>query len=329
MKFIDKSLCLAACIVSLLIGTAAPAGAQGTYPSKPIRIIVAFSPGTGSDTLARTMSEELTKQMGVSFVIENREGAGGNLGHAAGAKAPPDGYTILMGSSVMAMSVHMSNPPLYDANKDFAPIARVAEIPMVVVSSSTAKYKSWSELVGYAKANPTAFNYVTTGKGGSSHLFTELLRREFVFEGQDVPYKNVGQAVMDTSTGKMDMFLANLPPAEGLLQTGQLRAIAVGSGQRLARYPDVPTFAELTGKPDYRIVLWYGMFAPAGTPAPIVQRLTDEIFKASNTPAVKARIEQSGGVLSLAGPTELGDQLRSDNARFSKVLKDLGLASSN
>ena len=316
-------------IIALSLPVVRPAGAQADYPSKPIRFIVAFSAGTASDTVGRAIADELSKLIGVAVVIENREGAGGNLGHAAAAKAAPDGYTLLMGTALLALTVHSTNPPLYDPMKDFVPILRVAQIPAMVVVSSGAPFKTWAELVAYSKSKGGAINYATSGKGGSSHLLAEILKREFGFDAQDVPYKNAGQAITDTATGTIDFFVANLPPARGLLQSGQLRALAVGSKRRLPAFPDVPTFAELTGKPDFEMTLWYGLFAPAGTPPAIVSRLARDIAKATDTPAVRSRLDTAGGFVSIGSASELAVQLRADNTRYRNLLKDLGLLPSS
>ena len=316
---------LGTCILGVTLPAVRATHAQADYPSRPLRFIVAFSAGTASDTVGRAIADELAKLIGVAVVIENREGAGGNLGHAAAAKAAPDGYTLLMGTALLALTVHSTAPPLYDPIKDFIPILRVGQIPAVVVASGNAPFKTWPELVAYAKAKGGAVNYATSGKGGSSHLLAEMLKREFGFGALDVPYKNAGQAITDTATGTIDFFVANLPPARGLLQSGQLRALAVGSKRRLAGFPAVPTFAELTGKPDFEISLWYGLFAPAGTPAAIVARLARDIAKAADTPAVRSRLEAAGGGLSIGSGTELAEQLRVDNTRYRNLLKELGL----
>ena len=303
----------------------APIRAQSDYPTRPIRLIVSFSAGSAADTVGRAIGDELAKKIGMPVVIENREGAGGNLGNSAVAKANPDGYTLLMGTSLMAMSVHMTAPPLYDVVKDFVPIARVGVIPLVAVAASNASFKTWPELIAYSKANAGKINYASSGKGSSSHVYTEMLKREFGFDAQDVPYKNVGQAVIDTATGSNHFFLANLPPTRALIQAGQLRALAVGSRQRLAAFPDVPTFAELTGRPDLEMALWYGFFAPAGTPPAIVSRLNVEFLKAADTPSVRARLEINGGVLALGSATELATLVRSDALRFKNLMRELGL----
>ena len=310
---------------ALIFALAQPARAQSDYPLKPIRFIVAFSAGTASDTVGRAIADELSKLIGVGVLIDNREGAGGNLGHTAAAKAPPDGYTLLMGTALLALTVHSTTPPLYDPIKDFVPILKVGQIPAMAVASSTAPFKTWPELVAYARAKRGAINYATSGKGGSSHLLTVMLGREFGFEAQDVAYKNTSQAMTDTASGVVDYFVANLPPARGLLQAGQLRALAVGSKRRLTDYPEVPTFGELAGKPDLEISLWYGLFAPAGTPATIVARLGRDLAKAADTQAVRSRLEAAGGALSIGTASELAQQLRADNTRYRNLLRELGL----
>lgn len=323
MKSIRRAI-LGACTLGLLLAFGS-ARAQSDYPTRPIRLIVPFSAGSASDTVARAIADELAKQVAVAVVIDNREGAGGNIGNSAVANATPDGYTLLMGTSLMAMSVHTTAPPAYDVSKDFVPIARVGAIPLVAVASSSAPFKTWPELITYAKANPGKVNYATSGKGSSSHVYTEMLKRELGFDAQDVPYKNVGQAVTDTATGINHFFIANLPPTRALIQTGQLRALAVGAKQRLAAFPDVPTFAELTGRPDLELALWYGLFAPAGTPPAIVARLNREILKAVDTASVRSRLDLNGGVLSLGSAADLATLVRADNLRFKALMKELGL----
>ena len=323
MKTIRRGI-LGACTLDLLLAFGS-ARAQSDYPTRPIRLIVSFSAGSAADTVARAIADELTKQIAVAVVIDNREGAGGNIGNSAVASATPDGYTLLMGTSLMAMSVHTTAPPAYDVSKDFVPIARVGAIPLVAVASSGAPFKTWPELIAYAKANAGKVNYATSGKGSSSHVYTEMLKRELGFDAQDVPYKNVGQAVTDTATGINHFFIANLPPTRALIQTGQLRPLAVGAKQRLAAFPDVPTFAELTGRPDLELALWYGLFAPAGTPPAIVARLTREILKAADTASVRSRLDLNGGVLSLGSAADLATLVRADNLRFKTLMKDLGL----
>lgn len=327
MKLTFKHLCTV--LVPVGIAMSGPALGQTDYPTKPIHLVVAFSPGTASDGLARTLGDELSKQLNVPIIVENRVGAGGNIGHASVANAAPDGYTLLMGTSVMAMSVHTVKPKPYDNSNDFAPITRISESPMVALIGKDMSYKTWPEFVAQAKAAPGKMNYITSGKGSSSHILMIQLMKEFGFEAADLPYKNSGQAVVDTASGQGNIFLANIPPARGLLAKGDLRMIATGSAERLREFPDVPTFAELTGKKDYRLSLWYGILAPAGTPAEIVEKLNREISLAASKPSIRERVEASGGVLAIAGPEEFGKQLRSDDSKYGEIIDTLNLSGSN
>lgn len=317
---------LQGCLSTLLLGAVSASFAQtAPYPSKPIKIIVAYSAGTASDTVARAAAPELAKQLGVSVVIENREGAGGNIGHAAAAKAAPDGYTLLLGTTWISLTAQTTSPPAYDAVKDFVPILRIGSVPMVLVAGSTSENKTWAELVGRAKNSD--LNYGTSGKGGASHVLTEIMKKDFGLRGQDVPYKNIGQAMIDLSTNKLDFFMANVPPARGLLQSGQLLPLAVGSKQRNPMFPNTPTLAELSGRPDYEMVVWYGVFAPAGTPPDIVARLQREFTKASDTQQMRTTLADGAGTLELAGPEELAKQVQIDNVRFGRIVKEMGLVS--
>lgn len=309
----------------LLAAALRPAAAQADFPNRPVRLIVAFAGGSAADSVGRAVAEELTKQLGVPVVVENIAGAGGTIGTTAAARAQPDGHTLMIGTSLMTMAVHMNVPPAYDAMKDFIPIARVGEIPLVAVASTAAPFKTWRELIAYSKANAGKVNYATSGKGSASHVYTEMLKRELGFQAQDVAYKDVGQAVMDTATHKVDFFIANLPPTQGLLNAGQLRAVAVGSTQRLAAFPEVPTFAEITGRRDLKLSLWYGVFAPAGTPAPVVAKLQTAVMKAADSTGVRARLAVAGGAGSVGPGTELAPLVQQDNQRFSALIRSLGL----
>lgn len=328
MNFTQRLTCLllGSGLLASLLAAALPAAAQSgnrDYPSRPIRIIVAYSAGTASDTMARAMTEELGKQMGVPVVIENREGAGGNIGHTAAAKAAPDGYTVLMGTTWLALTSHSTTPPAYDAVRDFIPLVRIGQAPMIVVAGSASPYKSWASLVTRGKT--AGLTYGTSGRGGASHVFTEVLNKDFGMRGIDIPYKNTNQAMLDVATAKVDFHLANLPPTRGLIQAGQLLPLAVGAKQRIAALPDTPTLAELTGNPNYELVVWYGFFAPAGTPPEVVARLQRELAKASDTPAMRARFEEAGGQLSMANGADLGRQVQADNARFARIVQEMGL----
>ena len=316
---------LAVLLVCLAASAVNPAAAQANFPARPIRLINAYAAGSASDTVARAIAEELSKQLAVPVVVENIVGAGGNIGHTAAARAQPDGYTLLRGTSLMAMAVHMLSPPTYDAVRDFVPLARIGEIPLVAVASTAAPFKTWRELITYSRANVGKVNYATSGKGSSSHVYSEMLKRELKFEAQDIAYTAIGQAVIDTATHKVDFFIANLPPTQGLISAGKLRAIAVGSQQRMASLPDVPTFVELTGRRELKLSLWSGVFAPIGTPAHVVDRLEKAIMAAADTTVVRARLSVAGGSAWVGTGSDLQRLVREDNQAFSALIKSLDL----
>ncbi len=323
MKFRWTQIC--AVFAVALFSLQAQAQGSGDFPSRAIKIIVPGGAATAPDLVARALAEELTKQMNVSVTVDNREGAGGTVAYVAAAKSPADGYTLLLASSTMVTSVHMVNPQPFDPVKDFTSIIKIGEIPLLAVVGSDTQHKNWKDLVTWSKANPGKMNFGTMGKGSASHLYTAMLQKEFSFGATDVAYKSVSQGIVDTSTGKLDFYLANLPPTISLLQAGKLRAVGIGSATRLPALPDVPTFAELTGKPGYRAVLWYAAMVPAGTPQAIVSRLVNEVTKAAASPVVKQRIEAAGGVMAVASGKDMHDQVEADFNKFGGLVKELGL----
>jgi tripartite-type tricarboxylate transporter receptor subunit TctC len=304
-------------------------GAQADYPVRPIRVLVPVGVGTGGDRVARAVTEQLATQMRVAVVVDNREGAGGHLAYTAGAQAAPDGYTILMGTSPLAWVGRVSARPDADPVRNLVAIRKIAEMPYVLFAATAAPFSTFEGLVAYAKANPGKVNYATTGKGVLSHIFSEQLKRDFAFDAQDVPYKSAVQGLLDTASGKVDFVFFNIPPAKGLLTAGRLRALAVGSDQRLPSVPDAPTFVQLSGNAQYKFMLWFGFLAPAGTPADILERLGKEISTATAAAAVRSRIENESGIVSLGGPEELKAQIQSDGEKYGNLMKQLGITEAN
>jgi len=315
-----SGILIAAC-AALACGAA---GAQA-YPNRAIRIIIPFAAGSGSDTTARVVGDALSSQLGVPVVLETREGTGGAIGAAAVAKAAPDGYTLLSAANPMTVTPYMMKTLPFDPAKDFAAIARVAIIPLVVVTSSQSSYKSFQDLVARMKAEPGKVNYATGGKGSPSHLEVELWQRAVGADARDVPYKNFGQALTDTMAGRTDFIMASLPISASHIAAGNLRPLAVGAATRLPNLPNVSTLAELLNKPGYEAAAWYGFLAPAGTPSEIVARLAAEVQKALNVPAVRTRIEGTGGRISLAGPEQFNQQIQAESERWSRLVKEMGL----
>ena len=317
---------LLATAAACAFGAVAPVQAQqDNYPSRPIRIVIPFVAGTGSDGVARAMLPSLSQTLGVPVTVDNREGASGMIGTAYVAKQPPDGYTILLAATNMVLTSFVTEPAPYDPVKDFVTIGRIATVPMVMLTSSKGPFKTFNEVVAAAKAAPGKLNYGTSGKMGTSHVFTEQLEKQFGFDAKDVHYKNPAQAIIDTAQGQPEMLLSNIPLAIGMIQKGDVRVVATGSAKRLASMPNVPTFAELSGKPDFTTVLWYGFFLPTGTPAAVRAKLTDAVAKAMQVPDVRTKIELTGGEVDIAPAEVFAKEVQADTQTFGKIIRDLGL----
>ena len=302
-----------------------PAQAQDRYPSRTIRVIIPFAPGSGSDLVARVVGEAIATQMGVAVVSETLEGAGGAIGAATVAKAQPDGYTLLSAATPMTVGPYMQKTMPYDPAKDFTAITRVAVLPLVLVTSGKAPWQTFQELVTHVRANPGKVNYATGGKGSPSHLEVELMINPLGLQAQDVPYKNFGQALTDVIGGRADFIMASVPITASHIQAGSLRALAVGSATRVPTVPTAPTLAEAMNRPGHEAIVWYGFAGPAGMPADIAARLDQEIRRAAATAAVRARVEQVGGLVSLAGPAEFGAQIRAESEKWAGIVKRLKL----
>ena len=321
-----KAVCAAMSALSWPLWRAALAQDR-RYPSRSIRLIIPFAPGSGADVLARVIAEAVAAQTGVSVVPEIMEGAGGAIGAAVVAKGPPDGYTLLTASTPMTLAPYMMKPMPYDPAKDFAAVVRVCVVPMVLVTSGKAPWNTFQDLIAHIRANPGKVNYATGGKGTLSHLEVELIGSAFGLQMQDIPYKSGTVGLTDTISQRVEFFVASLPAALGHIQSGALRALAVGSPNRVPALPDVPTLAEAMGKPNYEATVWYGFAMPSGTPPDVTARLDQEIRRAAATPSVRARIEQVGGLISLAGPPEFGTQIRSESEKWAGIVKKLKLTS--
>jgi tripartite-type tricarboxylate transporter receptor subunit TctC len=276
-----------ACIVAVALVATTPALAQ-SWPSKPIRIVVPFVPGSFTDTSARAYAQELTEQLGVSVVVENKGGAGGTIGADAVAKSAPDGYTLVLtdNSFVMAAALYPKLP--YDPVKDFTQIAVVAESPSLLMVKQDLEAKNLKELQALAKAKPAALNFGSGGQGSSAHLATELFLDVAGIRMTHVPYKGVAAAIGDVVSGRLDTSIASLASGVAQIKAGRIRGLAVSGSERHPLLPDVPTFAE-QGFDRYDMSYWWGIAAPAGTPNEIVARLNQELGKA----AAKAKLKEA------------------------------------
>ena len=298
--------------------------AQAPYPDKPIRFIVPFTAGSGTDLIARTVGEAMSRSLKQPIVVENRPGAGGTLGAAQVAKSAPDGYTLLIHSAG-----HVANPAIYpnlpyDTLADFAAVTTLASLPNVLVVAPSKGYRNVQDLVDQARARPGALNFATAGHGSATHMNTEIFRLSAKFEATHVPFKGTPEALTETSTGRVDFFFAPLSPAIPLMKDGRLKALAVGTLQRSPLLPDVPTTTEAGfAQSDY--VFWVGLFAPAGTPRPVVERLYNEAVKALALPEVRDKLTLLGAEPVAMTPSTFDEFLRVETRRAADVVRRAGI----
>jgi len=298
--------------------------AQG-YPSKPVRLIVPFAAGGTTDVLARLMGQKLSEALRQQFVIDNRPGANGNLGTEMAVKAPADGYTLVMSyDGTMAINPSTYKKLPFDPQKDLAPVASVAQVPLIMVVHPGVPARSVIEFVAYAKANPGRINYSSAGQGSSGHLTGELFRARAGIDIVHINYKGGGQAVQDLLGGQIQMLMTGLATVEGHLKGGKLRALAFTSGRRMPGAPEVPTFEE-SGYPGLEVYSWYGILAPAGTPQDIVRKLNADINRILQAPDVRERLSALGTEPTGGRPEQFAETIRADTARWAKVVLDAGI----
>ena len=305
-------------------GVSALAQAPGSsgYPTKPIRLVVPFTPGGSTDVLARAIGQELTKACGQSVVVENVPGAGGAIGADKVAKAAPDGYTLLMGH-IGTLAVNPSLYPRlpYNPVKDFAPVAWVARVPNVLVVHPSVAAKNVKELVALAKSRPGQLNYGSGGNGSAANLATEFLKLQTGTSLVHIPYRGTAPAVTDLMAGQIQLMFTGLPALVAPLKGGQLRALAVSSPQRLEALPGVPTVAE-SGYPGFEADQWYGVVAPAGTPRDVVATLNAQINQALAAPELKTRLAAEGAIATPTSPEVFGKLIASEITRWKPVIAE-------
>ena len=305
----------------LLINTTAMAQ---NYPTKPVTIIVPFAAGGTTDILARIIGQALTAELGQSVVVDNRAGAGGNIGGQVAAKASPDGYTLFMGT----VGTHAINASLYekmpfDPVKDFAPLTRVANVPNLLVANPKQPFKTVKDLIAYAKANPGKVNFGSSGNGSSIHLSGELFNSMAKVDMVHVPYKGSAPAVTDLLGNQIGIMFDNMPSAIQHVRSGKLVPIAVTTAKRSPELPNVPTIAE-AGVPGYEATSWFGLFAPANTPAPVVAQLNKAIVKVLAQPEVKKKINEQGAETYSETPEQFAAFIQAESAKWGKVVKESG-----
>ena len=324
-----RRLFLGAVALAALGIAALPAAAQSHWPTKPVRIVVPFAAGGTTDILARAIAPELSKAFGQQFVVDNRAGAGGNVGAEIVAKSPGDGYTLLMGT----VGTHGINRALYeklpfDPIKDFVPITLVAGVPNVMVmqteKAKTLGINSVADFIRYAKAHPGKLNMASSGNGTSIHLSGELFKTMTGIYMVHLPYRGSGPALMDLVGGTADVMFDNLPSSMQQIKAGKLKALAVTSRQRSAALPDVPTVEEAAGLKGFDATSWFGLLAPAGTPPDIANRVQQEVAKSLNTPAIKEKLLSQGAIPSGNSPAEFARHIENEHRKWAQVVKASG-----
>ena len=307
--------------LAILLAAPCMAFAQA-YPSKPIRIIVAYTPAGATDILARAVGQKMSESFGQPVIVENRPGANGNIGTDVAAKATPDGHTLLM----VTAGSHGINPSLYrklpwDAVKDFAPVSLVAMVPNIMVVNNSVPAKSVKEFIAHLKANPNKFNYGSPGNGSTAHLSQELFKTMTGTSMQHIPYKGSAGVLADVIGGQIIVTIDNMPPYLPQVKAGKLRALAVSTAKRSPALPDVPTIAE-AGVPGYASSAWFGLVAPAGVPKPIVDKLAAETQRILKLPDVNERLSSLGAEPVGDRPEQFSAMIKSEIAKWAKVIKD-------
>lgn len=311
---------------------ALPAVAQSdsaikNYPDKPIRLVIPFPPGGATDVIGRIMAQELSKTIGQQVVPDNRAGDSGNIGADMVAKSAPDGYTLLMG----ALTSHSINSNLdkdkikYNLEKDFTPVAIVGVVPLVFVVNPSVPVKNMKEFIAYAKANPGKLTFASSGAGAPQRLAMEMFRYQLGLDLLHVPYKGSGPAMTDLVGGQVLSMSETVPAALQFIQAGQLRALAVTTNKRISQLPDVPTITEATGLPNFDVVSMFGIEAPAGTPKPIVNKLSAEIKTILQRPDVQERMLAAGVYVNYLSPAESSKRITRELNMWAKVIKDANI----
>ncbi len=315
---------IGAIITALILASLCGSALAQSYPSKPIRLILPFPAAGPSDIVGRAIGQKLSEQLGENVVPDNRVGAGGSLGIAAVTKAPPDGYTILVTSAAIAIIPSIYANVSYDAARDLAPVARLATIENVLLVHPSVPVKTLRQFVALARANPGKLNYGSGGPGTTNHLANELLKNLEKIDMVHVPYKGATLATVALIGGEVDEVIVSVASVLPLIQSGKVRALAVLSERRVATLPGVPTSKE-SGVNDFLMSIWYGMFAPAGTPREIIARLNREVVKALESPAMRERMAAAGIDPWPGTPEQMADLLRSETARYARIIESAGL----
>ena len=316
-KFKRFYLILAACLFSFSIQHVI---AQN-YPNKPIKVIVGYGPGGAVDAVARAVGQAISGGLGQSIVIENKPGAGTNIAVKYVIDSPADGYTLLMAANALAANMALYHPAPFDAEKELSPVALIGRVPVVLAVANNSPYKDLKQLITAAKENPNLVNYGTPGNGSTPHMAIEFFEKAAKISLKHIPYRGGSQAITDVIGGVLELVAVNALEVSPQVQGGKLKVLAVLSAKRSPIFPDVPTIAE-SGFPGFEASVWYGLLAPAATPAPIVQRLHDEVQKALASKEVKDRLLAVGGEVSPGSIDAFKKLIHSERIRYEKIIKE-------
>jgi len=316
---------LALSIVALLMASYGAAAEGLAYPQRPITMVVTFAAGGSSDVLARAVAEALSRGLGKQLAVDNRPGAGGHVGAEAVSHAPPDGYTLLFGTNgTLGIGPALYKSLRYDPLHDLVPVGLLHKLPLVLVVTPSIPAKNLKELIDYARTNPGRLSFASAGVGSVSHLAGELFKDEAKIDILHVPYKGGGAAVSDLLSGRVSMMLETIPNALPLARSGQMRAIGVTTKEHSSSAPDIPTLAE-SGLPDFDVSAWTGLFAPAGTPRAVVDRLNSETRRIAGDTGYVALIQSMGTDVASSSPEAFGTFVRDDIARWTEVIGRSGI----
>ncbi len=317
---ITAAATLACALASFAI---APATAQG-FPAKPLRLVLPFPPGGPTDLLGRTVAARLSEQVGQAVLVDNRPGAGGNLGLEVAAKAPADGYTMVLSSPLISISPSLYAKLNYDPFKDLAPVSLVAVIQNIMVVHPSVPAKTLQDWIRLARANPGKLNYASGGVGTTTHLAAELLNSTARVRTVHVPYKGSGQAMVGLIAGETDMLIMAAPIAAPQIAAGKLRALALLADRRVPNLPDVPTARE-AGVENFEVPIWYGVLVPTGTSREIITRLNAELVKTMAAPEIREKLASAGIEPRTTTPEQFAEFIRSEAVRYGRVIKDAGI----
>ena len=294
-----------------------------SFPSRFVRLIVPFPPGGGGDALARPLAQRLSEVWGQQIIVENRGGAGGNVGAYQAANAPPDGYTLLLGAAYLSINPALYPTSGYNPFTDLAPISLLTVIPNIMMVSNSSPAHSVREFIDYAKANRGSVTFASTGIGASPHLSGELFKRMAGIEMTHVPYRGAGPAMNDLLPGRVSVMFSNLPGVMPQVQSKTVRGLGITAAKRIAAAPDIPTIGETV--PGYEVATWWGVFAPARTPADVIEKIRADTVAALAHESVKARYEALGAPPSPSTPAELAALLRADAEKWAPIVRDAGI----